>query len=204
MVSRRRTKRNVLTWRDCTGTTCTGEERERRSAVVPSVETRAAHYTIQESVARSRITRRVSTRRTTHLSTLRGRGCVAAARGLCDAVLADGGAIIRAVRVGAATLHHLIRPLLLLIVKLQQLLFLLLQLLLLEPGLRQPRISFNFYHTSSCSSLAASPGYFSGTLKLCLSGWFCSRSLLFNWLIGLTLWGRLGGVLVSLEIGFTW
>lgn len=55
----------------------------------------------------------------------------AAARGLCDGVLGDGGVI----RTRVASLHHLISSLLLLVVKLQQLLLLLLQLLLLEAGL---------------------------------------------------------------------
>lgn len=87
--------------------------------------------------------------RIAHLSTLRGRGCMAAAaaaRGLCDGVLGDGGVI----RTRVASLHHLISSLLLLVVKLQQLLLLLLQLLLLEAGLRQPHISpSQFYHIAT-------------------------------------------------------
>lgn len=67
---------------------------------------------------------------------------MAAARGLCDGVLADGGSMTRAVGAGAASLHHLISSLLLLVVKLQQLLLLLLQLLLLKASLRQPHVIF--------------------------------------------------------------
>lgn len=72
---------------------------------------------------------------------------MAAARGLCDGVLADGARGM--IRTCVASLHHLISSLLLLVVKLQQLLLLFLQLLLLEAGLRQAHISLSqFYHIS--------------------------------------------------------